>query len=78
MKRFKRKAVLAAMFTGVGILFQFGSCIPTALTIGMSAIDFCALLGDDCTLGPIAPCGTPLSPFDNLLVDCPGPLTNPP
>ena len=72
MKRFKRKAVLAAMFTSVGFLFQFAFCIPTGLTMGSAAIDFCSLLGPDCTLGPIAFCGNPNTPLDNLLVDCPG------
>jgi len=72
MKRWMRKAAVAAVFTGVGVVFQLGSCIATSINIGLSAIDFCALLGPDCTLGPIAPCGSPLSPQDNLLVDCPG------
>ena len=73
MKRFKRTAVLAAMFTGVGVLFQLGigGCIATSLNVGLSAIDFCSLLGSDCTLGPIAPCGDPRFPQDDLLVDCP-------
>lgn len=74
MKRWMRRAAVAAMFTGVGVVFQLGSCIATSLNVGLSAIDFCALLGPDCTLGPIAPCGSPLTPLDNLLVDCPGVL----
>jgi len=67
-----RKAAFAVMCAGVGVVFQFGGgCVATALTIGSSAIDFCALLGDDCTLGPIAFCGNPDFIEDNLLVDCP-------
>jgi len=72
MKRRMRKAAFVAMCAGIGIVFQFGgSCIATSLTIGMSAIDFCSLLGPNCTLGPIAFCGNPLVIEDNLLVDCP-------
>jgi len=72
MKRRVRKAAFLAMCAGVGIAFQsIGSCVATSLTIASSIIDFCSLLGPDCTLGPIAPCGDPLNPADNLLVDCP-------
>ncbi len=71
MKRWMRKAAVAAMFTGVGVVFQLGSCIATSINIGLSVVDFCSLLGPDCTLGPIAPCGDPTVIEDNLLVDCP-------
>jgi len=67
--------MLAALCTA-GMVFQT-QCIATGINLGLAGIDFCALLGPDCTLGPIAPCGNPDNPFDNLLVDCPGTIIIP-
>lgn len=56
-----------------GTLLQLGNCISVAATIGLGTLDFCALLGPDCTLGPIAPCGDPTTTMDDFLLDCPLP-----
>jgi len=72
MKRRNRtKALLAALVCGT--VLQFGSCISAAGTVILATLDFCALLGPDCTLGPIAPCGDPTTAADDLLTDCPPP-----
>ncbi len=44
------------------------------LNIALAGLDFCALIGPNCTLGPIAPCGDPTTSEDDLLIDCPAPV----
>ena len=73
MKRRLRILGFMAALSSAGILLQT-ACIANALNIGLSGLDFCALIGPKCTLGPIAPCGDPTTAEDDLLVDCPAPV----
>lgn len=72
MKRRMRILGLVAALSSAGFLFQ-ADCIATGINISLAGIDFCALLGPNCTLGPIAPCGDPTTSEDDLLADCPPP-----
>lgn len=69
-RRLRAMTVFAAVVTS-GVLIQ--GCLPAVLNIGLAGIDFCSLLGPNCVLGPIAPCGNPNTTADDLLVDCPPP-----
>jgi len=74
MKR-KRKAsfkLLTVVLLCGGTLSQLGGCFAAGFNNMLAAIDFCSVLGPDCVLGPIAPCGDPDTPLDDLLTDCPG------
>ncbi len=73
MKRRLRILGFMAAFSSAGILLQ-GTCIANGINIGLAGLDFCALLGPNCTLGPIAPCGDPTTSEDDLLIDCPAPV----
>ena len=75
MKRKTRRVALALLVCGFGTLTQVGACVSSALNIGAGTIDFCTLIGNNCTLGPIAFCGNRTTNADDLLIDCqdPGP-----
>lgn len=73
MKRRKRMLTLAAALLTAGMVFQT-QCIATAANIALAGLDFCSLIGPNCTLGPIAPCGDPTTRDDDLLIDCPDPV----
>lgn len=71
-KRKARTAVFVSLVLCGGLIAQFGGCLLTGFNGGLlGAVDFCALLGPDCVLGPLAPCGDPTTTADDLLVDCP-------
>lgn len=73
MKRKIRVISLAAAWLSMGMVLQVGGCLTAAANTALAAVDFCALLGPDCTFGPIAPCGDPTTSADDLLIDCPKP-----
>ena len=75
------KLILAAALAG-GVATQFGGCSTALLNGALASFDFCAILGPDCRLGPIAPCGATTcttdaecqaARLDDLLLDCPPP-----
>jgi len=70
-----RMFTLAATVLTAGMVFQLGACLTNGAIIGMAGFDFCSLLGPNCTLGPFGFCGSNLTAADDLLVDCPPPLT---
>lgn len=87
LKHVKRMKVVAAMVLAGGIATQFGGCTSSLVSGGLAVFDFCAILGPDCRIGPIAPCGRStydgseqdfaLAVADDLLVDCPAPTVAP-
>ena len=72
MKRFAKKKMLLGLVLCAGVLMQLGPCGSALFSGFLASIDFCSILGPDCTLGPISPCGNPNDQLDNLLLDCPG------
>lgn len=73
-RRGKRANLIVGLVLSGGLMAQFGGCILTGLGGSiLGALDFCSLLGPDCVLGPLAPCGDPATAEDDLLVDCPAP-----
>src|SRR5262249_6877846 len=74
MKRMARTKWLLTLVLSGAALTQLGPCGAAYVNGGLAAFDFCAILGPDCTLGPIAPCGNPLTSQDDLLLDCPKPI----
>jgi hypothetical protein len=73
MKKKARLACIVAFVLTGGVMMQFGGCLTALASSGIAAIDFCSLLGPNCVLGPIAPCGDPTTTADDLLLDCPKP-----
>jgi hypothetical protein len=78
MKRTLRMFKWTAVILGSGVLFQFGNCGAAWANTGLAAFDFCALLGENCTFGPIGFCGNPNIAGDEILVDCPEFAITPP
>lgn len=76
MKRRLRILTCLAALSCAGILLQ-GSCIATGFNVALAGIDFCSIIGPNCVFGPFAPCGDPTTADDDLLFDCPAPVTPP-
>ena len=76
MRKRVRVKLLAAVLL-CGMMMQFGGCFVAVINAGLATLDFCALLGPDCVLGPISPCGDPTTADDDILVDCPPPIVTP-
>src|SRR5438552_15226255 len=71
MKRMVRSKWLIGVLLCGAVLTQLGPCGAGIFNGLLATVDFCSVLGPDCTLGPIAPCGDPNTTIDDLLLDCP-------
>ena len=60
-----------------GLVFQAGNCVAFALDSTMAATNICYII--DCQNGLfgglINPCGSPFTSADDLLQDCPAPIS---
>ncbi|MCK6483248.1 MAG: hypothetical protein HUU22_07275 [Phycisphaerae bacterium] len=73
MRKFRSRLTVVAAVALCSTVLQLGGCMTAGINGLLATFDFCAVLGPDCTLGPIAPCGDPTTDEDDLLLDCPPP-----